>query len=142
MAEIDLSHLSVRSLHTLTRSPRIIIYFLAGLSFDCSLLCILDSATMNSTSALDHLRPSNHSVCLGLMFDVHGNLGSLSNTSSALIIPLSPILSLISFLDIHRIILSANLVYIFGSSDIYYCSKWLIVSLTFSKRIVGFYSTE
>lgn len=100
------SHLPKRTLKTLTRSPRSIRYYVAGGSFECNALLILDSATMVSISVLASPRASNISFWFLFVFDGSGKVGSTPYTSYDGTNPFRPIVSFIDLTSILNMIRS------------------------------------
>lgn len=62
----------------------------------CDDLLILYYATIGSIYVPSSLKASNRSICIGLMFELHGNFDKVPNTSSEGTNPVSPIVSLIA----------------------------------------------
>lgn len=103
-----LSHLPVRSLNNLTRTPGRIRYLVAGGSLDCNALLILDSATMVYISALAIFRASNLSFCSMLVLDGLGKMGKTPYKSNDVTSLLRPIVSLIEFIAIIKVVMSGS----------------------------------
>lgn len=82
-----------------------------GGSFNCMALCLPDSATKVSISALAGLRVSNGSNWLRLKFNVEINFCSVPNTCYEGTSPLRLIVSLVAIIDILRIILFDSLLF-------------------------------
>lgn len=105
------SHFDVCSVNNLTRSPGSMRSFLAGGSFNYNALCILDSATIVPISVIASSRDSNRSVGFESMFEIHGNLSKVPSNSRGGTNPVGPIVSLIVFIEIQRIVLPDSFFY-------------------------------
>lgn len=102
-------HCDFCSLYSLNRSPGRIRFFVVDERFDCSALFIFDPAAIVSILVLPKTSAHNCSGCLGVIFVMNGNFGSVPNTSSDGAVAFGPIMSMIAFMDIRRIILSESL---------------------------------